>query len=339
MLEHLEKLCMLNGISGDEGCVRDYICSQIDGKCEYRTDNLGNIIAFKKGRKTPSKKLLIDAHMDEVGFIVTYVKDDGTLAFAPVGGIDVSVVTGRHVKVGKNHLNGIIGSKAVHNLSSDEKNKFPSFKNLYIDIGAKDKNDALKYISAGDSICFDSEYILFGDDKIKCKAVDDRAGCAILIDIINSDIEYDTYFSFSVQEEVGLRGAKTAAFAVNPDFAVIAETTTAADIYGAADEKRVCELGKGAVVSFMDRSTVYDRELFNLAFSAAKEKNIPCQTKSMIAGGNNSGAVHISGNGVRTLAVSAPCRYLHSPSCVVKYSDLEACENLIVEMISRIQNL
>jgi endoglucanase len=339
MLEHLEKLCTLNGISGDENEVRNYICSQIEGKCEYHTDAPGNIIAFKKGKKTPTKKLLVDAHMDEVGFIITYIKSDGTLSFASVGGINESVVIGRHVKIGKNKINGVIGSKAVHNLSDDEKNTIPKFKSLYIDIGAENREDAQKYVRTGDSVCFDSEYIKFGDDKIKCKAIDDRAGCAILIDLINSELEYDTYFSFSVQEEVGLRGAKTVSFAVNPDFAVIAETTTASDIAGCNDEKRVCELGKGAVVSFMDKSTVYDKELFRLAFDTADEKNIPCQTKTMVAGGNNSGAIHISGNGVRTLAVSVPCRYLHSPSCVAQYSDIVACEMLIKEMISRILSL
>lgn len=339
MLEHLEKLCLLNGISGDESDVRDYICGQLDGICDYKVDNLGNIIAFKKGRKTPEKKLLIDAHMDEVGFIVTYIKSDGTLSFSAVGGIDTAVVTGRHVKIGKNGINGVIGSKAVHHLSAKEKDTVPEFKGLYIDIGAKNKEEAEKYVKLGDSVCFDSEYISFGDDKIKCKAIDDRAGCAILLDLIKSDLEYDTYFSFSVQEEVGLRGARTAAFAVNPDYAIVVETTTAADISGASDEKRVCELGKGAVVSYMDRSTVYDRELYRLAFDIADKNGIPCQTKTMVAGGNNSGAVHISGNGVRTVAVSAPCRYLHSPACVVKYSDLEACEMLIKELMTGIFSL
>ncbi len=339
MLEHLEKLCTLNGISGDETAVREYICSQIEGKCEYHIDNLGNVIAFKKGRKIPSKKILLDAHMDEVGFIVTNIKSDGTLSFSTVGGIDVAVITGRHVKVGKDRINGVIGSKAVHNLSADEKNTMPSVSRLYIDIGANDREDAEKYVKIGDSVCFDSEYIKFGDNKIKCKAVDDRAGCAILLDLIDSELEYDTYFSFSVQEEVGLRGAKTASFSVNPDFAIIVETTTAADINGVSGEKRVCELGKGAVVSFMDRSTVYDRELYSLAFDTAKENNILCQTKTMIAGGNNSGAVHLSRDGVRTLAVSVPCRYLHSPSCVADYSDIEACENLIKAVIPRIHCL
>lgn len=337
MLEHLEKLCTLNGISGDENEVRDYICTQIEGKCEYHIDALGNIIAFKKGRKSAAKKILIDSHMDEVGFIVTYIRPDGTLSFSAVGGVNASVVAGRHVQVGKNRLNGIIGSKAVHNLSADEKKTPVKINGLYIDIGAENKADAEKYVQPGDSVCFDSEYIRFGNDKIKCKAIDDRAGCAILIDLINSELEYDTYFSFSVQEEVGLRGAKTAAFAVNPDFAIVAETTTASDINGCTDEKRVCELGRGAVVSFMDRSTLYDRELFSLAFETAEKLNIPCQTKTMVAGGNNSGAIHISGNGVRTMAVSVPCRYLHSASCTACLSDIEACENLIREMISQIQ--
>ncbi len=336
MLEHLEKLCTLNGISGDEKEVRDYICSQIEGKCDYKIDNLGNIIAFKKGRKTPDKKLMIDAHMDEVGFIVTSIKSDGTLAFSTVGGIDTAVIIGRHVTIGSNKINGVIGSKAVHNLSANEKKSMPSVSKLYIDIGAESREDAEKYVKLGDSVCFDSEYIKFGNDMVKSKAIDDRAGCAILIDLIDGDLEYDTYFTFSVQEEVGLRGAKTVAYSVNPDFAIAVETTTASDIAGVSGEKRVCELGKGAVVSFMDRSTVYDRELYKLAFDTAKENDIPCQTKTMVAGGNNSGEIHLSGDGVRMLAVSVPCRYLHSPSCVAKYSDIEDCEKLIKAVMARI---
>lgn len=339
MLEHLKNLCEINGASGNEGSVREYIIKTIDGKCEYRTDNLGNLIVFRKGIRTPDKRLMIAAHMDEVGFIITYIKSDGTFAVSPVGGIDASVVAGRQVQVGSDNINGVIGTRAVHNLSADERDKAVNMDMLYVDIGADNKEEAEKFASVGDYVYFCADYKEFGNGSIASKAIDDRAGCAIMIDLINSDIEYDTYFAFTVQEEIGLRGARTAAFAIEPDFALVLETTTAADIPDVSGAKRVCELGKGAVVSFMDRSTIYDNELFRLAFKLAEENGIPCQTKSVIAGGNDSGAIHVSREGVRTAAISAPCRYLHSASCVVEKSDLKACEELAEKLITGIYNL
>ncbi len=324
----IKELCLLNGISGDEGEVRDFIISQIKDFCEYSVDALGNLIAYKKGKKTSSKRLMLCAHMDEVGFIVTSIKSDGSIKFAPVGGIDSAVCLGRGVLVGKDKLQGVIGGKAVHNLSDDEKKKFPDISSLYIDIGASSKEEAEKFVALGDSICFKSEFVSFGSGMLKGKAIDDRAGCAMLIELIKEEWEYDTFFVFTVQEEIGTRGAKTASNIVKPDFAIVLEATTASDIPGAEDEKRVCELGKGAVVSFMDRSTIYDKELYKLAFEIGREKNIPVQTKTMVAGGNDSGAIHVSGSGVRTVAISIPCRYLHSPSCVVKESDVLACKEL-----------
>ena len=161
----------------------------------------------------------------------------------------------------------------------------------------------------------------------------------MMIDMIRSELEYDTFFVFNVQEEIGLRGSRVSAFSVAPDFAIVLEATTAADIDGVSGAKRVCSLGNGPVVSFMDRSTVYDKELYNLAFDIAAENNIPCQTKTMIAGGNDAGAIHISRGGVRTIAVSVPCRYLHSPSCVIQWSDLENSLSLVKKLSQRICEL
>ena len=336
MKKLLKELCLINGVSGDENSVREYIIDKVKDLCEYSVDNLGNLICFKKGRKAPSKKLMIAAHMDEVGFIVTAVKDDGTLSFDAVGGVDPSVVIGRQVKVGKNHLNGVVGSVAVHNLSGEEKEKTPEFDNLSIDIGASDAAEAKKYVNPGDCVYFDSEYIEFGDNHIKSKAIDDRAGCAVMIKLMQQELKYDTFFVFNVQEEIGLRGSTVSAFSVQPDIAVVLEATTAADIDGVGGAKKVCSLGGGPVVSFMDRSTVYDKELYRLAFDIAGKEGIPCQTKSMIAGGNDSGAIHISGSGVRTLAVSVPCRYLHSPSCVIDYSDVEDSYRLVKSLIKKV---
>lgn len=335
MLNNLKELCCLNGASGDESAVRNFIIDKIKNNADYSVDNIGNIIAFKKGKAAPKNKIMLDAHMDEVGLIITSVLCDGTLTFAEVGGVDPSVVMGRQVTVGSKGLYGVVGAKAVHNLLAEERDKAPEMDSLYIDIGAVDKEEAERYVSPGDYVYFASEYTELSKDIIKSKAIDDRFGCALLIDMINSELPYDMYFTFTVQEEIGLRGAKTAAYTVAPDIAVVVETTTAADIEGVSENKQVCRLGKGAVVSFMDKSTMYDRDLYNAAVEQAEKKGIPWQTKSLIAGGNNSGAIHTSRGGIKTIAVSAPCRYLHSPSCIVNKGDLKACSDIIYAIIEK----
>lgn len=333
----LKELCKINGTSGNEHDVREYIISKIKDNCTYKVDNLGNIIAEKKGTVSSKNKIMIAAHMDEVALIITYIKDNGTLSISPVGGMSALVAAGRSVTI--NGIHGVIGTKAIHHLSNDERKAVPKFDEMFIDIGAESKAEAEKYVKLGDIAYFDSEFCKFGEDFIMGKAIDDRFGCLIMINMINSDLPYDCTFVFTVQEEIGTRGAKVSSFSVAPDYAIILETTTAADIPCANEEKRVCELTNGAVVSYMDRGTIYGKELYNLAFSIAKEKNIPIQTKTMVAGGNDSGAIHVSGKGVRTIAISAPCRYLHSPSCVVNEEDLFACENLAKEMLKAIGEL
>lgn len=336
MIKTLKELCLLNGISGDESCVREYIIEKIRDKCDYSVDNLGNITAFRKGKKTPEKKLMIAAHMDEVGLIVTSVRSDGTLTFETVGGIDSAVIIGKRVKIGKNGLSGVVGSKAIHKLSAEEREKAPKISDLYIDFGAADKAEAEKYVSVGECVYFDSEFMEFGNNRIKSKAIDDRAGCALMLRLIEEEPEYDTFFVFNVQEEIGLRGSTVSAFSLQPDIAIVLEATTAADIDGADGAAKVCTINGGPVVSFMDRSTMYDKELYKTAFETAKENGIKCQTKSMIAGGNDSGAIHISGKGVRTIAVSLPCRYLHSPSCVISKQDFDDAYRLVKLMMKRV---
>ena len=338
MKELLKELCLTDGVSGDESAVRELIISKIKDVCEYSVDNLGSVICFKKGKKTPAKKLMVCAHMDEVGFIITYIRPDGTLSFGCVGGIDPSVIIGRQVRIGRSRISGVVGSTAVHNLSREQREKAPRTEDLYIDIGAADRAEAEKYVSPGDCAYYDSEFTDMGS-CIKSKALDDRAGCAMMIELLHEELEYDTYFVFNVQEEIGLRGSAASAFAVAPDHAVVLEATTAADIDGASGEKRVCILGKGPVISFMDRRTMYDKELYRLAFHTAGEMGIPCQTKTMIAGGNAAGSVHISGKGVRTIAVSLPCRYLHSPSSVIEAADLDNSYKLVKTLIGRIHEL
>lgn len=339
MINTLKELCTINGVSGHEDKVRDYIILKIKDYCEYSVDNMGNLICFKKGKNKPKNKVMLSAHMDEVGFVVSFINKDGTLKISTVGGVDARVVFGRQVLVGEKEIVGVIGAKALHNLTSEEKETAIKIENMYVDIGAKSKEEAENLVSLGEPIHFKSDFIEFGEGFIKSKAIDDRAGCSVLIDMIKSELEYDTYFTFVTQEEIGLRGAKTAAFSVDPDIAIVFEVTTAADIPDASGEKRVCELNKGAVVSFMDHSTIYNKELYNLAFETAKQNNILCQTKTMVAGGNDSGAIHISRGGVKTIAISVPCRYLHSPSCVINKSDFKAVSDLGKALLSKVYNI
>ena len=329
MVDLLKNLCLLNGASGDEKNVRDFIIGEIKDFCDYKVDNLGNLICFKKGEKTPKNRLMLDAHIDEVGIIVTAVTSDGFLKFDTVGGIDTTALMFKRVKIG--NTIGVISSKPIHLLSKDEAKKAPKADSLYIDIGAKDKNDALEAVSLGDTGVILSDFTVMGD-CVKSKALDDRVGCAVLITILKEKAEYDFYAVFSTQEEIGTRGARVAAFSVNPDFALVLEATTAADIAGVSDDKTVCNLRGGPAVSFMDRATLYDKELYNTAL----QSEIPCQPKRMVAGGNNSGAIHLSREGVRTLAISLPCRYIHTDSSVANIQDMENMLRLTKYMMNRI---
>lgn len=334
----VRELSALNGTSGDEKKVRDKIISLLPADVEYRTDNMGNLIVEKKGEKTPPKKLMIAAHMDEVGFIVTHIDDDGSLCFAPVGGILSAVVFGRQL-VFQNGVYGAVAGKPLHLLTDDEDGKQPKLDDLRIDIGAKDKEQAEKLVSVGDYAYFTGGQFDFGKGMMCGKALDDRAGCAIIVELLNKSLPYDVTCVFTVQEEIGTRGATGAAFSVNPDMALVLETTTACDISGVEGEKTVCRLGEGPVVSYMDRSTMYDRELYKLAFDTANELDIKCQTKTTVAGGNDSGAIHKSAGGVRTIAVSIPCRYLHSPCCVIKEADLYDTAKLAEAMIKAMEEM
>jgi endoglucanase len=319
----LKTLCELNGTSGNEDAVRDYIIKQISPYCSYTVDNLGSVIAVVGD----SSKISINAHMDEVGFIVTGITDDGYLRFSAVGGIDPRVCLDRVVTVGDNKIKGVIGDKAYHLLEGEEKNTCPSFDKLLIDIGAQSKSQALEVVSLGDFAYFESDYCEFGDGFIKAKALDDRIGCMLMIELIQNGMQ-GTY-CFNVQEEVGLRGSRCTAQNVQADIAIVLESTTAADFDGVSGADRVCVLSEGPVVSFMDGRTIYDRELYNLVMSLAKNNQIPAQTKTAIAGGNDAGAIQTAGKGAKVIAISVPSRYIHSASSVVKKSDIDNTRKLL----------
>ncbi len=330
MRDTLKALCSIPAVSGREDNIRNYILGEVKNFAECRVDKNGNLICFKKGAKPSSRKIMIDAHMDEVGIIASAFTDDGFVKFHSVGGISSAVMLGRRV-IFENGAAGVVGVKPVHLASAEEKKKYPEEDSLYVDIGADSKEAAQKLISLGDTAVFEGDFYEMGENTIMSRAIDDRAGVAVLIKLLKEDAEYDFYATFTVQEEVGCRGAKTAAYSLDPDGAVVLEATTAADLHSVEDDKKVCILGDGPAVSFMDRSTLYDRRLYD----AAMKCGVKCQPKAAVAGGNNSGAVHLTRGGVPTIAISAPCRYIHSPSCVADVSDIEGMHTLAKEMLCR----
>lgn len=338
MLNHFEELCNLCAVSGDEGAVRDYVCHALEENptVSWQIDPLGNLLVEKKGAQRAPHHLMVSAHMDEVGLIVTHVQDGGLLEIAAVGGVDASVVIGRQFLVGRQHIPGIVGTKPVHLLSKEQRSQLPTFDGLVLDIGASSAEEARKLAPEGTCAYFCPDFRTLGDGRVCSKAIDDRAGCALLLGLLEQELPYDITAAFLVQEEIGLRGATAAAYTVAPEFALVLEATTAADIVGASGGERVCTLGGGPVISFMDRSTMYDKGMYQAAFALCQAQGIPCQTKTRIAGGNDSGAIHVSRGGVRTLAASLPCRYLHSPSCVADLADLDAFAAFLPQMIQKL---
>ena len=324
MMQTLFELCAISGTAGDEGRVREYIRAKAQPFADsIRSDALGNLIVFKKGKKSTGNKLLLAAHMDEVGFIVTHVTEEGYLKFDFVGGVDRRVALGKTVVVGEKNIPGVIGLKAIHLVSADERKKAPKTESMYIDIGAKDKEAALKLVRPGTYGCFVGEPELFGNGFLKAKAIDDRLGCAIMLELLKEELPMDVTFAFTTQEEVGTRGAFGAAFSVSPEIALVLETTTAADLPGIEDHRKVCAPGKGPVISFMDGSTIYDRHLFETLRCLAEKNGIPWQTKEYIAGGNDSRTIQRTKAGVRVAAMSAAVRYLHAPASVGCVADFE----------------
>jgi len=338
LLDILKELTDINGVSGDEGNVREYIKKQIEGYVdEARVDRIGNLIAYKKG-KTSGFAVMLSAHMDEVGFIVTGFSENGNIKFKPVGGIDERILPGKRVLVGRKKIPGVIGSKPVHLLEKDERSKVVKIKDMYIDIGCDSRQSAESLVKLGDYIAFFSEYAKLGNSVVKAKALDDRAGCAILIEVLKQSYNFDIYACFTVQEEVGLRGAEVAAYSVKPDIAIVIEGTTCSDVPGVSRQNFSTELGKGAALTIMDRTSYADKTLVDFIYNTAKKNNIDVQFKQTATGGNDAGKIQTSRTGVKVATISVPCRYIHSPVSVMSINDFENCLKLVAVTLQELEN-
>lgn len=334
--ELVEKLCGLSGVSGCEDQVRYELMRQIEGRCIYKTDALGNLLAFKKGKETPGRKVLFTAHMDEPGLILTFVEDSGLLRFSIVGTMDCRVLTGKRVSIasGGGGVFGVIGTKAMHQKNPSEREKVLTAQELFIDIGAGSREEALTKIALGDRAVLTSHFSAFGDGLMRGRALESRLSCALLVQLIESDLKYDTHFAFTVQGETGFTGGITAAAQIAPDLVVTVGTSEAWDIPSVEKDKALCSLRQGPVLSFMDQGAVYDKALFQEACRIAGENDIPFQIKTGVFGKTDARTLMTAGNGARAASVSVPCRYPHTSVNVICQRDADAALALLEALSS-----
>lgn len=329
----LKTLTESSGLSGNEKEVRDIIIAEIKDYCTtIKTDRIGNIIAFKEG-KPSSKKIMVTAHMDEVGLMVKDIDSSGLIKFLSVGGIDKRILVSKTVLIGNDKIPGVIGAKPIHLQKRNEWSNALNMSDLYIDIGAKSKEDAEKYVSIGDYVAFDSKYTEFGDNLIKAKALDNRVGCAILIDLIKNLNDISFYGVFTVMEEVGLVGAGPAAYEVDPDISIILEGTLCYDIPKLESHMVPTYIGGGPAISLVDRTTIYNHKLRDRVVQVANKNDIPYQFRKTSMGGNDSGKIHTTRDGSLTTTISVPCRNIHSPVSVMSLEDYNNTSKLVKALL------
>lgn len=311
----LKQICEIAGAPGFEKRVRDLVVDLVNPLAdEVKVDNLGNVIAVKKGRRNPDgKRVMVAAHLDEIGFIVTHIDECGFLRFHTLGGFDPKTLTAQRVVVhGKKDLIGVMGSKPIHVMSPEERTKLPKTTDFFIDLGMS-REEVEKFISVGDPVTRDRELIEMGD-CVNCKSIDNRVAVFILIETLKQleNPAYDVYATFTVQEEVGLRGASVAAHQINPDFGIALDTTIAFDVPGASPHEKVTKLGRGAAIKIMDASTICDYRMVEFMKQTAAKEAISWQPEILTAGGTDTAGVQRMGKqGAIAGAISIPTRHLH----------------------------
>lgn len=322
MNELLKQLTEAVGVSGDEKEVRRLIRDLIaDHVAEWRVDSLGNLIARKKGTGQSNLRVMVDAHLDEVGLMIQDIDSDGSLLFMPAGGLDERALMGKVVQVGSQKLTGVIGLRPIHLLKHSERQTVVKMESLRIDIGAKKKEEVNGKVKIGDRATFVTPYQELGPVAIG-KAFDNRAGCAALISLLRGDpYPFDVYAAFTVQEEIGLRGAQVASYAIEPDVALILECTPAYDLPSKSDESPNVVLGQGPSVYVMDAHTIQDPRLVSHILQTAEANGIPYQVRQPGGGGTNAGAIQTARGAVSVATIATPGRYLHAPAAMINLTD------------------
>ena len=341
VVEILEELSNANGVTGREDEVRNIIKNLMNPFAdEIREDKLGNLIAFKKG-KADAPTIMIAAHMDEVGLMIKNIKKKGFLQFTKIGGIDDRVILAQKVIVqtDKGLLPGVIGSKPVHIQKEEEKKKVIDSDKLFIDVGARDKEEVEKMgVQVGDVVSFDTKFTQIGNGVVLGKAFDDRVGCTVMVETFRKleNIDCNVYAVGTIQEEVGLRGATIAAFQIEPDIGIALDSTVAGDMPGIGEGDAPAKMGEGPVLTVADAGLIAHPKVLRLLIDSAKENKIVYQLETGIRGATDAARIALSREGVPSGVISVAARYIHSPSGIVDISDIEKAVQLTTATIKNV---
>ena len=342
LAENLERLSNACGVAGREQEVRELMVKMLKPYAdEVIVDRLENVIALKKGKKN-KPKIMFDAHMDEVGLLVKTITKDGFLQFAKMGGIDDRILMAQKVKVytEKRSLPGVVGSKPPHIQKEEERKKIITFDELFIDVGAKNRDDAKAMgIKPGDPIAFDSQYRAISKDIVMGKAFDNRVGCAMMIEAFKQLEKTDCtlYAVGSVQEEIGLRGAGTAAFGVDPDVCIVLDVTVAGDVPGVREFDTSIKMGKGPAITVTDSGFIAHPKVLRWLIDSATENKIDYQLETGLPGSTDAARIALTRQGIPSGTISVPARYIHSPSGLIDIKDAENSVKLAEATVRKIE--
>lgn len=338
-LQLLEEVCQTPGAPGYEQKIRALIIDKVTPFVdEVQTDNMGNIYAIKKGKA--DKRVMIGAHMDEIGFIVTHIDENGFIRFHTLGGFDPKTLTAQRVLIhGKEDVIGVMAAKPIHVMSQEERNKNPKTKDFFIDTGLP-KEEVEKLIKVGDPITRERSFITMGE-CVNSKSLDNRLAVFILLETLrilkDKEVPYDLYGVFTVQEEVGIRGANVSALRINPDFGFGLDTTIAYDLPGAAAHEKITSLGEGAAIKIMDASTICDYRMVEYMKQTADGHKIQWQPEILTAGGTDTAGIQrMTEGGSIAGAVSIPTRHLHQVIEMAHQKDIQSSIDLLTACVSNI---
>lgn len=333
MAQLIKELSLINGVSGDEHRIRKYIIDKIGNKAdEITVDAIGNVIALKKGKKS-DRKIMVVTNMDECGFIVSGITDKGYLKIKTVGNIDSRVIISKKVLVGED-VKGIIGMKAIHLQKRSERENTVPVSDLFVDIGASSKKNAEKKVSLGTYLTFDSPFYET-DETVFGKALD-RMGCACVLEAMNCECEYDIYYVFSTQREVCARGAAVAAHRIKPDVVICVDTLESADMHSVKGENITAKLGGGVVINMADKSVISNNTLSEKLRLIAENIGIKMQLRNDTNGKSMSGAAQTAADGAAVCGISIPCRYSHTPLCMMNKNDIKSATALLCAVVEKI---
>lgn len=344
LVEILEKLSNAKGVAGREDEVRNLIKDMLRPHVdELWEDKLGNVIGVKRARRENAPSIMLAAHMDEIGLYVRNITEKGFLYFTKIGGIDDRILMAQKVVIqtSKGPVPGVIGAKPIHIMKEEERKKVVEADKLFVDVGASSKREAEDMgIRIGDPICFDIKFAKAGGDTVIGKAFDDRVGCAVMVEVMRrlSEVDCTVYAVGTIQEEVGLRGAATAAFKIYPDVGIALDVTIAGDVPGVSEVEAPIKMGAGPAFTVADRGLIAHPKVLRLLIETAQKIGISYQLEAGLPGSTDAARIALTREGVPAGVVSIPTRYIHNPASLLSMKDVEASVKVVVAAIQNLPN-